>query len=53
MEEMKIKMGKTRQVKNGPSRLDLNPRSKHYDKDLAKRRAKEKARRKAAAKNRA
>ena len=33
-------------------RLLTNPRSKHYDKDLAKRRAKEKARRKANKKNR-
>ena len=32
--------------------LLTNPRSKHYDKDLAKRRAKEKARRKANKKNR-
>lgn len=31
--------------------LLTNPRSKHYDKDLAKRRAKEKARRKANKKN--
>lgn len=32
--------------------LLTNPRSKHYDKDVAKRRAKEKARRKANKKNR-
>ena len=48
MAEPIIKMGKREQRRG----CLVNPRSKHYDAKIAKRRAKEKARRKANAKQR-